>query len=220
MGLRTNLAVSLTAIYLFGFFFVLVVRWQELLALSLNELGDFLAGSFGPLALAWLVFGYFQQGDELRQGTEALRLQATELNNSVLQQAELAKAANLSLAQSEVLLDPLLQIEYLGGHSSLLHGVELQKDIFLVRNSGAYCEELVFRFRLGGDERGIDSLSVLSSGQAKEFSVTNALLENIYYDLCVDYIKSNRVAGRQDFEVQKVMNENVGWQARIVKKFS
>jgi hypothetical protein len=31
----------------------------DLKQLSLNELGDFLAGAFGPLALFWLVLGFF-----------------------------------------------------------------------------------------------------------------------------------------------------------------
>ncbi|MEO0484695.1 MAG: hypothetical protein AAF092_02150 [Pseudomonadota bacterium] len=53
--------------------------------LELNQLGDFLAGVFGPLALGWLVLGFFQQGHELR-------LQVTELRNSVVQQKELVVA--------------------------------------------------------------------------------------------------------------------------------
>lgn len=45
-------------------------------SLSLNNLGDFLAGVFSPLALLWLVLGYRQQGRELR-------LQANELSRTV-----------------------------------------------------------------------------------------------------------------------------------------
>ena len=46
---------------------------------TLNEFGDFIAGAFAPLAFLWLVLGYYQQGKELQQNTEALRLQADEL---------------------------------------------------------------------------------------------------------------------------------------------
>ncbi len=56
-----------------------------------NEWGDFLAGSFAPLAFLWLVLGYLQQGDELRLSTDALRLQAEELKNSVQQQRDLVE---------------------------------------------------------------------------------------------------------------------------------
>lgn len=68
-------------------------RWNELVALELNALGDFLAGAFGPLAILWLVLGYFQQGIELRLNSKALHLQAEELANSVEQQRELVKVA-------------------------------------------------------------------------------------------------------------------------------
>jgi len=61
--------------------------------MSQNEWGDFLAGSFAPLAFLWLVLGYLQQGDELRLSTDALRLQAEELKNSVEQQRELVEVS-------------------------------------------------------------------------------------------------------------------------------
>lgn len=46
------------------------VRWEEFLALELNEIGDLLAGVVGPVALMWVVLGYFQQGHELREATK------------------------------------------------------------------------------------------------------------------------------------------------------
>jgi len=61
--------------------------------MPLNEVGDFLAGVFGPLALFWLILGFLQQGKELQQNTQALELQAEELRNSVQQQKELVKVS-------------------------------------------------------------------------------------------------------------------------------
>jgi hypothetical protein len=49
---------------------------------KLNEWGDFIAGFSAPLAFFWLVLGYLQQGEELKNNTEALRLQAEELKHS------------------------------------------------------------------------------------------------------------------------------------------
>lgn len=49
----------------------------------------FVSGIFSPLAFLWLVLGFFQQGHELRQSAEALRLQGDELRNSVEQQKAL-----------------------------------------------------------------------------------------------------------------------------------
>lgn len=73
-------------------------RWSSFLALSPNELGDFLAGVLSPLAFLWLVLGYFQQGKELELSTNALRLQADELRNAVEQQRELVSATRDQVA--------------------------------------------------------------------------------------------------------------------------
>ena len=63
---------------------------------SLNELGDFLAGIFAPVAFFWLILGYVQQGKQLDQNTEALeqqeralQLQIEEMKESVKQQVYL-----------------------------------------------------------------------------------------------------------------------------------
>ena len=75
--------------------FIVLLRWSDLPQLAsipLNELGDFLAGVFGPLMLFWLILGFVQQQRELRQNTKALELQAQELKNSVDQHRQLVEA--------------------------------------------------------------------------------------------------------------------------------
>lgn len=81
---------------------------------ELNGWGDFIAGFSAPLAFLWLVLGYMQQGDELKNntemlrlqaeelkhGTDALRLQAEELKNSVEQQSKL-----VDVSREQVQLD-------------------------------------------------------------------------------------------------------------------
>lgn len=73
---------------------------------ELNAWGDFIAGFSAPLAFFWLVLGYLQQGEELKNNTkalelqahelklstDALNLQAQELKNSVEQQSQLVAA--------------------------------------------------------------------------------------------------------------------------------
>lgn len=49
---------------------------------NLNEFGDFLAGAFAPLAFFWLVRGFYQQGKGLEQNSEALKMQATDLEKT------------------------------------------------------------------------------------------------------------------------------------------
>ena len=109
---------ALTIVYLVGITALTWGRIATLSAMPLNEIGDFFAGAFGPVAFLWLVLGYLQQGDglrlstkalelqadELRQGTEALLLQAQELKNSVEQQSIMAAAATQQIeAQKEAL---------------------------------------------------------------------------------------------------------------------
>ncbi|MEM7411015.1 MAG: hypothetical protein AAF430_12325 [Myxococcota bacterium] len=48
-----------------------------------NAVGDFLAGTMAPVAIFWVMLTFWQQQKELRQNTEALRLQADELKAQV-----------------------------------------------------------------------------------------------------------------------------------------
>lgn len=79
--------------------------WDKLWGMEPNEVGDFLAGVVGPLALLWLILGYFQQGAELRNSSEALQLQAEELKSSVQQQIELVNVTREQLAADRAALD-------------------------------------------------------------------------------------------------------------------
>jgi hypothetical protein len=87
-----------SACYLLAVAALMWSRWLELVSLELNEVGDLLAGIFSPLAFLWLVGGYFQQGEELRQNTSALKLQAAELKNSVEQQEQLVRVGREQIA--------------------------------------------------------------------------------------------------------------------------
>lgn len=122
-----------------------------------NEWGDFLAGSFAPLAFLWLVLGYLQQGDELRLSTDALRLQAEELRNSVQQQRDLVEVSRQ-------------QVE--GEREALAYERRLREDLsepkFLVLGAGG-------SFR--GDGHSTYNISISNSGHdATAFSAKINLL--------------------------------------------
>ncbi len=118
------IGVGTSALYLSAVAVICVSRYPELQALSLNNLGDFLAGVFGPLAILWLVLGYFQQGIELRQNTEALRLQAEELRNSVEQQKQLVEVSRLQVeAEREVIRFERSRLEAAARPNFVFHGV-------------------------------------------------------------------------------------------------
>ncbi|MCI1022139.1 hypothetical protein HWD96_07835 [Pseudomonas putida] len=131
-GVRKYLGAVGAALTLAYVAVVLPIIWgrvDTLLTMPLNEVGDFLAGAFGPLAILWLVLGFLQQGEELRQNTkavefqgdeiklsrEALLMQAEELKNSVEQQSIMAAAATAQMdAQRAALKLQMEEIEKAG----------------------------------------------------------------------------------------------------------
>ena len=100
----TWIGVGFTVAYGAIFFLTPIVGINNIVSLTLNELGDYLAGTFAPLALFWLVIGYFQHGQELRLNTEALKAQQEELRRQVEETAILAKSAERQAQANEDLL--------------------------------------------------------------------------------------------------------------------
>lgn len=88
---RIGLGLTFTFVTAAAIYAIMV--WPLILSMKPNELGDFLAGIFGPLALLWVVLGFLQQGVELRNSRSALLLQAEELKESVAAQRDMGKAA-------------------------------------------------------------------------------------------------------------------------------
>lgn len=91
MNKRSWFGVIATAIYLIGLTVFIYLNWTSFRSLEPNLWGDFIAGILGPLAIFWLILGYFQQGDELRNSVKALTLQAKELNQAVEQQSAMVE---------------------------------------------------------------------------------------------------------------------------------
>lgn len=89
---------AITVAYIVGLAIYAYVSRQSFLTLPPNEVGDFLAGAFSPLAFFWLVLGFIQQGQELRNSADALWLQGKELKNSVEQQRALVQVTTEQLA--------------------------------------------------------------------------------------------------------------------------
>lgn len=91
--LLSTLGIIATVAYMAALWWFFDGRLDEIKSMPPNNIGDFLAGIFGPLAILWLILGFFQQGVELRQNTRALDLQAEELHNSVEQQRSLVEVS-------------------------------------------------------------------------------------------------------------------------------
>ncbi|WP_395378158.1 hypothetical protein [Marinicella sp. W31] len=83
----TVIITVLTAAY----FIVKYDRFEKLLD-DPNNVGDFLAGTAGTVALIWLIVGYFLQREELHNNTTALKSQKDELEKQVEAMNMLAQA--------------------------------------------------------------------------------------------------------------------------------
>lgn len=102
------IAFSLLAIYL-GCLILYIIIYLILFAdrstaMSLNEIGDFLAGAFSPIAFLFLYLGYRQnsealriQANELATSNKSFKKQCKELENSVEQQKKLVKITGVEL---------------------------------------------------------------------------------------------------------------------------
>ena len=80
---------------------LLIGRVEDARVMTLNEWGDFLAGGAAPVALLWVVIGYFQHGEEIRLNTEVLKLQQEEFRRQVEETATLARNAERQARATE-----------------------------------------------------------------------------------------------------------------------
>ena len=85
LPLRVGFAGTAVWMVLIATYITTGARWGEFWSLTLENMGDFLAGAFAPLAFLWLVVAVLLQTAELglqraelRQSRQALELQAAE----------------------------------------------------------------------------------------------------------------------------------------------
>ncbi|WP_156343738.1 MULTISPECIES: hypothetical protein [unclassified Pseudomonas] len=202
-----------TAIYIIAILYFFGDGLLNLQEKPINEVGDFLAGAFSPLAFLWLVLGFIQQGRELSLSSRALQLQAEELRssvyqqslsakalalqteelrNSVQQQVHIVEAHNAELENYERSLEPLLLIERVA-----VEEVEgCSYNVFQILNSGEYCEDVsvVLDGVLGREQI---ALQPLSRGAHQKFRVSLGMGQRI--DVIVEYTRRSGKRGRQTF---------------------
>lgn len=139
---------------------------------ELNGVGDFLAGAFAPLAFFWLVRGFYQQGEGLKQNSKALTFQVKELSNStkaldaqVTEQKNLLEATkdqikinldknNFDMFYQKKQLQPFFHIEGLKvvtaheGNSQYFSHYEIS---FTLKNSRETCRVIFFTYNFSDD---------------------------------------------------------------------
>ncbi|PTV59133.1 hypothetical protein [Pseudomonas putida] len=197
----------LTLVYLVGLWWLTSERLESLSLLELNAVGDFLAGAFGPLAILWLVLGFFQQGMELKQSTQALQLQGEELKNSVEQQRRMAELSleTLKLEQSNRLDQekrfraaqrPILTIES-------AHPILVDKAYVLecrVINDGAQVFGVEFYLDDGVSSNFQMSCRTLDRGQSEMVNVVwDSVSSRESLSLTITYTEQDGTAGAATF---------------------
>lgn len=75
------------------------ITLEKIKALEANELGDFLAGTFSPLAFLFLILGYLQNNKNLSQNTEAISQQAIALQQQADSLKQQAKSLDTQIAE-------------------------------------------------------------------------------------------------------------------------
>lgn len=211
-----TIGIGITAFWIVG----LAIYWRcnpgKFGGLDPNELGDFLAGAFAPLAFLWLVLGFFQQGEELRYSGQALWLQGRELQNSVEQQRELVKATRDALQFDSDRLQqerediarrtrPVLTLSQ-GMNRPGGPGTRLYE--FVITNHGSPCTAV--EARIDGASRAQESL--LPTGGRFSFHETLAQGGIGIITLTVHYLDAQsipgscefRVSGQHPFHIEKV----------------
>jgi len=197
----------------------------ELSPVSLNELGDFLAGAFGPLAIFWIVLGFFQQGRELKNSVATLELQAKELANSVTQQKELVSVTRETLAHERELLSfkesqrkrtiqPTMQISFQNTGSA---GADRNIHRLKIFNTGESASN--FRARLTYKQAIICSVSTVHFKNGGELESTHYGALKIFdqLELKTEYTDRDGDAHTLNYLVQHQKDES--WRRRKEKRF-
>ncbi len=139
---------------------------------TLNELGDFLAGIFAPIAFFWLILGYIQQAKQLEQNTQALQqqehalqLQIEEMRESVKQQKEITEIQNqqYNMIKKSALPDFLIMIKDFRAQN--INGIEEYFFTIYCKNIGGEISDLAI---ITEQESTIILSSILRRGESVE----------------------------------------------------
>lgn len=181
----------ITSAYLSLFLVIIIARSRELFSLTLNEVGDFSAGIFAPLAFLWLVLGYRQQGQELRESSRALRVQSEELMKSVLLQTE----AN---ALPDKMNDPALSFVCVGQNPE-----NHELGVFRLINEKNTCFEVTIDVDAvwGEPSSGGYVVGTLLEGGDKIYHARKSTIEFPSFLVSINYTRATGSKGSQLFRV-------------------
>ena len=153
MNYLTIFGILISVIWVMAFLCIVLFNLDDVYSMNLNEWGDFFAGGSAPLALLWLVIGYFQHGKELRLNTRVLETQQEELRHQVEETAQLAKNSERQAEATERLVQitkkDLEREQWLEARNA--------KPEFVGNGSDFSVDKLIIYFRnRGGEARNVE----------------------------------------------------------------
>ena len=149
----TIFGILISVIWVAAFSCIVYFNLDDARSMTLNEWGDFLAGGSAPLALLWLVIGYFQHGKELRLNTSALETQQEELRHQVEETAQLAKNSERQAEATE----RLVQVTKMDLDREQRHKDRNAKPEFVSVGSSISVDKLEIVFiNYGGEARDVE----------------------------------------------------------------
>ena len=149
---------------------------------NLNELGDFLAGVFTPLAFGWLVYGYLLQSKELRLQREELTLTRKQLGKQT------------ELLQEQVTAD------YQDSIPRLALRVASREDwwLWIVENKGGHAKGIELLNR--NENRRVEEKKSFAHGELFQFEIST--ISSVHsYEARFSSDRSERF--RQSWEIEK-----------------
>ena len=216
--------VVLSLVYLL---FIALFQWERLSAigtLELNNFGDFLAGAFGPLAIFWLVLGFFQQGSELRNSVETLKLQAEELKKSVQAQSDLVEVSRQQLDQDRRILlrelaskkfslQPQLSVEFRHASSSG-RGTKYHLN---VTNTGNRASSVRIRLILNSNEVWNGRQESFDTSESIEYRTEYLTNEVELVEVTISYIdaEDHEICVTKQLEIDHTVAGRGRWFIRI-----
>lgn len=204
--------VIVTAGYLVFAWWLVGDRIYSLQTMGLNEVGDFLAGAFGPLAILWLVLGFFQQGVELRQGTAALKMQAEELRASVQQQSAMVDVSRQQLlaAIAAAQYEKELNERNCEPHTEFKYKYMVTKGAtnyatFSIFNTGPRCGSLTVSISESETDQKILTYQDVFANKEVEFDISEREISiSEAKKITLSYTKNNGTVSHETYGVQKI----------------
>lgn len=198
--------IAITALWLALIDVYIYLNFSVFSSLQPNSIADFVGGACAPLAFLWLVLGFFQQGEELRNSADALWLQGRELQNSVEQQRDLVEVTKKQLAlESENLraqnidfarrAQPIIQVR---PHTRTVESGGSVIQSFTVTNLGKQATDL----HVDLDGQRLMERSYLRSDGFFTFDIDITGLSSKCIEAKVGYIDDRNLPGSRTFGIE------------------